>query len=295
VGLASQTGLPDVAVVARKVREVLLSEGYRTEGYRKAALRRLLHESVAGMEQKDLAPFLDDVKTRFPDRGFESSARVTSLESRLKALEAESKKWETDRDVLKKRARLGEALVSRLFETVIAGGAGLVGGSVARPSADPETLGRFVSAVSQILTFAFDQEATMISVEETLGKAEGTKKSRDSLSDLIKRLARGEGNAADQLAEIERRLRRLRLMPGALMAGAQQSWKGGTRGLLEYLDPKVVEHEIPSKLPGLRDVAVLKEVRRRYEQFWDELDKNIAHYYRGTFEAVYSEKMEGRK
>ena len=78
------------------------------------------------------------------------------------------------------------------------------------------------------------------------------------------------------------------------MAGSQQSWRGGTRGLLEYLDPKAVEQEIPRKIPGLREAAVLKEVRRRYEQLWDELDKNIAHYYRGTFETVYSEKMEAR-
>ena len=80
----------------------------------------------------------------------------------------------------------------------------------------------------------------------------------------------------------------------ALLAGLAQSWKAGTQGVLEDLDPRKIEAEMPKRLPGLREAAVLKEQRRRYEQFWEDLDKNVEHYYRDVFRRIYVEKMEGR-
>ncbi len=78
------------------------------------------------------------------------------------------------------------------------------------------------------------------------------------------------------------------------MAGVQQSWRGGTTSVLEYLEPGACEKAVEAKFPGLRDVAVLREVKRRFEEFWGDMDRNVTHYYRGTFERVYAEKMEER-
>ena len=78
------------------------------------------------------------------------------------------------------------------------------------------------------------------------------------------------------------------------MAGVQQSWRSGTTSVLEYLEPGACEKAVPAKLPGLRDVAILREVKRRFEEFWGDMDRNVTHYYRGTFEKVYAEKMEER-
>lgn len=285
------------AGVSRRMREILSGGEYRTEGHRKAALRRVLHQAAAGMDAAGLAAFVGEVKARFPDRVFEADARARQLEGRQAALEAELAALRTEREALDKRARAAEKLLGRLYEALDAAlpgaPAGVVGGSVAQLPGDPEALARFAGALSRIISFAIDQESTAASVEETLGRTRSGS-GREALPALVKRLTAGGGKPGEDQAELERRLRRMRLLPAALLAGAQQSWKGGTRGILEYLDPKAAEAEIPARLPGLREAAVLKEVRRRYEQFWDELDKNIAHFYRGTFEKVYSEKMEGR-
>ncbi|MCA9727096.1 MAG: hypothetical protein KC729_05380, partial [Candidatus Eisenbacteria bacterium] len=104
----------------------------------------------------------------------------------------------------------------------------------------------------------------------------------------------GDRGAAFALPKIEAKLSYLGLLPGALLAGVQQSWRGGTTSILEYLEPSACEKDVPAKIPGLRDVAVLREVKRRFEEFWGDLDRNVTHYYRGTFEKVYAEKMEER-
>jgi hypothetical protein len=279
------------------MRAALASTEFRTEGHRKAALRRLLHESVVGLDQKGLERFVEDLKSRFPDRIFEAISRVRHLEAKLVAAETEAKDLHSEVEALRVRARLGDQLIARLYEKATAASGdrpgGKVGGSHLQAPTDPEALSRFAVLVETLISFALDQEGTTATVEESLGRGQGGR--RDvTLSDLIVRLSRGEGKAGDDQMELEKRLRRMRLLPAALLAGIQQSWKGGTREVLEYLDPKAAESQVPARFPGLREAAVLKELRKRYEQFWDELDKNIAHYYRGTFEKVYSEKMEGR-
>jgi hypothetical protein len=284
------------AEVARRMRAALDATDFRTEGHRKAALRRLLHENAAGMDENALAAFLEDVRGRFPDRIFEATSRVRQLEGRLEAIDKEARDLRDEVARLREKSQSGEGVLARIFKTVGEGAdraGGVVSGSLNAPPTDPEAQARFADVVSALILFAIDQDATSHTVEESLGR--GQTGGRDvTLADLARRIARGEGRVNEDTAELERRLRRMRLMPAALLAGIQQSWKGGTRGVLEYLDPKAAEAEVPKRLPGLREAAVLKEVRRRYEEFWDELDKNIAHYYRGTFEKVYSEKMEGR-
>ncbi len=284
---------------ARRMRRILADPSFKTEGHRKAALRRVLHAGAAGMTEPELSLFLDEIKSRFPDRTFESTIRLRHLEEKSAAMEKENAELRKKVEALERRAKDGDTTISALVKTASraaahAAGESEVGGSIFSP-ADAEALQRFSAAIAKIMTFAFDQEATLASVEETLGRPGRKGAQGESLAGILVELARASGRPGDLDMEMETRLRRLHLLPAALLAGAQQSWKGGTRGLLEYLDPKVVEQEIQGKIPGLREAAVLKEVRRRYEQLWDELDKNIAHYYRGTFETVYSEKMEGRK
>lgn len=290
------TGAPSSAEVARRMRAMLDATDFRTEGHRKAALRRLLHENAAGMDEAALAAFLDEVRGRFPDRIFEATSRVRQLERRLEAVETEARELREEAARLRDRSLSGEGLLARIYKPVGEAGdraGGVVSGSVNAPPTDPEAQARFAEVVSALILFALDQDATANTVEESIGRGQAA--GRDvTLAELARRIARGEGRVSEDTAELDRRLRRMRLMPAALLAGIQQSWKGGTRGVLEYLDPKAAEAEVPKRLPGLREAAVLKEVRRRYEEFWDELDKNITHYYRGTFEKVYSEKMEGR-
>jgi hypothetical protein len=287
--------VPSTSDVARMMRATLASTEFRTEGHRKAALRRLLHESVAGLDAKGLFRFVEDLKSRFPDRIFEAISKVRHLETRLHAVEAETVALRAEVETLRARARSGEALLSRLYEKATSGGDRPpgAGGSIAALPVEPRAQDRFVQLLQDLVTFALDQDTTTTTVEESLGRGQAAR--RDvTLAELVSRYSRGEGRPGDDQMEIEKRLKRMRLLPAALLAGIQQSWKGGTREVLEYLDPKSAEAAVPARFPGLREAAVLKEVRKRYEQFWDDLDKNITHYYRGTFEKVYSEKMEGR-
>jgi hypothetical protein len=190
------------------------------------------------------------------------------------------------------RLRAAEALVTGLLEpppatkSAAGGGDALLGTLI-----DAEGIRRLAPVLSRLMAFVAAQETALAGVDETVGRggAAGA-----GVHELVLRLAKGEGSPETSLAELERRLAGLTKLPAALLAGLAQSWKAGTQGVLEELDPKRVEAEIPSRLPGLREAAVLKEQRRRYEQFWDDLDKNVEHYYRDVFRRIYVEKMEGR-
>ena len=127
-------------------------------------------------------------------------------------------------------------------------------------------------------------------VEETLGW--GARDRGASLAELFQGLVRHGGSAETDLAKLRHRLRALRLMPAALLAGAQQSWRSGTQEVLDALDPKAIEQSVRTRIPVLRDAAAFKELRRQHEQFWGQLEKNLDHYYRTKFERIYAEKME---
>jgi hypothetical protein len=277
------------------------------------------------LKREEIAVFAAELSGRFPDRMSEALDKATRLEREVAQLQAEAGRLRTERETLDQRVRAQDIALGRLLQVVLGSPAGkpggtpgaptpkptpvpgTVGGSIVEPSAfpegtplpDPAALEPLIRAVGLLLRFAEDQESTAATVEDTLGvrKAGGGDAAGPlplSLPEILARLGRGEPNAERDLVEVERRLRRLRLLPGALLAGAQQSWKGGTREVLEHLDPKAAEESVQSKMPGLREAAVVKEVRRRFDEFWGQFEKNIAHYYRGKLERIYTEKMEDR-
>lgn len=316
-----------VSAASLRLRSVLASTDFPTEAARKAALRRVLHESAAGMRKEEVTDFIEGLRGRFPDRVFETAGKAEALEKRAAQLQEELRLTRVAQRRLEEKVAGQDLLLTRLLSAAgkpgggkAASGAPQAGSSGAGSSGagsqgigssgirssgigssgigpggadDPAALVPFIEATVLLLRFAQDQEATAHTVDETLARARAASAEGD-LAGLFARLSRGEPTASRDLAQVERTLRHLQLLPGALLAGAQQSWKAGTREVLENLDPKSAEATVPTKMPGLREAAVLKEVRRRFEEFWGQFDKNVAHFYRGKLERIYTEKMEDR-
>jgi len=277
--------------LTRKMRVVLGSGELASEDERKAALRRLIHEHAAGLTSDEIEEMISAVRGRFPDRIFESVSTARNMTSRLKDLEEEVGRLREERDLLRQRNDHFESLMTRLSQaaTTPAGKTpGTIGGSLAKQTLAPESLDRLAEVAVLLFTFALNQEETARSIEETIGQ-EQVRGQSDDLATLIPSLVDETSADGEATRLIRKRLRSLQLMPGALLAGAQQSWKGGTREILEYLDPKAAEENLSGVL---KFTLILKEVKRRFEEFWSQFDRNVEHYYRGRFERVYQNKME---
>jgi len=283
------------AETARRLRLTLASPEFRSENQRKAALRRLLHEAVAGLDASSARVYVDEIRSRFPDRVYEATNRLQESESARKELEKKVEGLAAERDRMSARLRAAEAMLAGLLEAPAAtkssagpdrGGESLLGTLI-----DADGIRRLGPALARLMVFVAAQETALAGVDETVGRSGGT---GSGVHELVVRLAKGEGSAESSLAELERRLTALTKLPAALLAGLVQSWKAGTQGVLEELDPDKVGADIASRLPGLREAALLREHRRRYKQFWDDLDQNVEHYYRDVFRRIYVEKMEGR-
>lgn len=279
--------------LTRGMREILGRGDLKSENHRKAALRRLLHEHAAGLTADEIEAMVTELRGRFPDRIFESVSSARGLADKSASLEREVTELREERDRLRHRLDHFESIMSRLTQaagTPAGQSPGTMGGSLRRPGGSPETESQLAEIAGLLFGFALSQEATARSVEETLG-LQGT--AADSvLATLLSRLSQGGSITSAELEQLHGRLRTLQLLPGALMTGAQQSWKGGTREILEHLDPKAAEQEITGVL---KFPAILKEVKRRFEQFWSQFDRNVDHYYRARFERVYRDKMEDRR
>lgn len=278
------------AETARRLRLTLASPEFRSENQRKASLRKILHEAVAGLDALAARVYVDDLRTRFPDRVYEATNRLLESESSRKDLEARVESLTMERDNLKQRMRASEALLAGLLDPAGGSKGGAADGMLGTLM-DADGIRRLTPAMIRVMAFIQAQEAAIAGVDETLGRAGGT---GAAVAEILRKLAKGEGSPETLVAELERRLGAMTRLPAALLAGLQQSWKAGTQGVLEALDPRKIEADMPKRLPGLREAAVLKEQRRRYEQFWEDLDKNVEHYYRDVFRRIYVEKMEGR-
>lgn len=305
-----------VGDVARLMRETLAETRFPGENHRKAALRRILHGAVAGLEDSEAREFIEAVRSRFPDRLFEAGSRAHEAEEKLKLMEREQARIKAERDELKRRGSVSEALLGRIYRLVTGPVAapgsmsassapgvnvsGTIGGSssgnmsAAGLPVDPITLQPLFEALAVMITAAEEQEKAMTELDRVIARS--GRASTGSLSEMLKTLTALAPGASggETMTEIRRRLKKGAMQAAAVMSGSEQSWKSGTTRILEALDPKYVEKDVPGKIPGLRDAAILKEVRQRFEQFWGELDKNIAHYYRDTFETIYNKKMEDR-
>jgi hypothetical protein len=271
---------------ARRLRRVLASPEYRTEKHRKAALRTILHEAVVGLDAPAAEVYLEEIRTRFPDRVYESTTRLRETETRLHELESAQKALVEARQAAEARLAGAQAVVTALLES------GPQPDGLVATMLNAEGLQRLAPAARRLAVFVAAQESALAGLDETLGR--GGAAAGAPVAELLATLARGETRAETVMAELDRRFNRLQLLPAALLAGAQQSWKGGTQALLESLDPRRIEEEVSARFPGLREAQVLKEQKKRFEQFWDDLDKNIEHYYREVFRRIYVEKMEGR-
>ena len=289
----------DLAPLVEQIRGILSSEEYAEERHRKAAIRRALHLAAAGLDQEEISTFLDRLRTRFPDRTYESLALARELESRNRELEEENRALPEEREALDDRLRKTDVILDRLWGKMVTGDSGggraLVGGSGAAAPRRPEMLETAFEGLSALLEFAHKLESITLEVERSLGPRGPRPIDPPTMAEVWRGIGRNEGDAAAHLARLREKLRYLGLLPAATVAGASQSWRGGTRQVLEHLDPEKVEEMISKRLPVLRDKAILDEVRNRFQQFWSQLDDNVTHYYRGTFEKVYAEKMEDRR
>ncbi len=266
------------ALVAR-LREILDSGDHPSENHRRAALRRALHEHAAGLTAAEIEDLIAAVRSRFPDRTFESQQAARSLAGQATELQRQLTAAERERDELKRKHTELRALMARLLQAA--------SGEPEPPARVPNNLEPLVAVAAQLFAFVRAQDQTARSIEEVLGQAPSADAA--DLGALFARLQTGPPLTADERQAVGRRLQTLQLMPGALMTGAQQSWKGGTREVLERLDPKTVG----SSVLGLRNYpAVLKAVEEGFQTFWNEFDRNVDHFYRGRFERVYRDKME---
>lgn len=281
-----------VQALARVMREILGSVDFESENHRKAALRRLLHEHSACLNREEIEKLVRNLRDRFPDRIFESERSSQLLTIRSAELEKEVVQLEEERNRFRKEVDRQRALMAHLVKatrTPTGLGRSSVGGISTKPSPTPETPEALVEVAALLFSFALDQEQAARFVDEALG-GDSTGHSSNILADIFPRLMGKEGVDREGLESIHHQLQSLKILPGALMTGAQQSWKGGTREILEHLDPKAVK----SSILGVPNYpTILKEVERRFEEFWDQFDRNIEHYYRGRFERVFKDKMEG--
>jgi hypothetical protein len=279
--------------LTQRMREVLGRGDLATENHRKAALRQLLHEHTAGLSPDEITALVTELRGRFPDRIFESVSSARGLADKSATLEREVTELREERDRLRQRLNHFETIMSRLTQAAATPAGqtpGTMGGSILRSTGSVESEEMLAEIATLFIGFALSQEVTARSVEEALG-IQDSAAADTALATLLPRLAQGESITPDEIELVRSRLRALQLLPGALMSGAQQSWKGGTREILEHLDPKGVEQEISGVL---KFPAIQKEVKRRFEQFWSQFDRNVDHYYRGRFERVYRDKMEDR-
>jgi hypothetical protein len=316
---------PELTETIARMRSMLASEEFASENARRAALRAILHESLAGMSLEEIRQSLETIQSHFPDRTYEAGARAAALELQFAAVQREHAGMEVQLRERNAQLRGFHRLTDQLCAAVQqldGSGQAILGGASAQAPRDPESLAPFFEAIARILAFAAKQERIALSVEETIGRKGNRPIDGESLAAILKELLRNGAMPAENaestapgeskprtaspkrgssapareqsLPLIEAKLGYLGLIPAALMAGVQQSWRSGTTSVLEYLEPGACEKAVPAKLPGLRDVAILREVKRRFEEFWGDMDRNVTHYYRGTFEKVYAEKMEER-
>ncbi len=282
---AAERGLT-VRSLAQKLRAVLGSSEFATEDQRKAVLRLAIHEHAAGLTRDEIHELVRKLRDRFPDRVFETDRSNQDMTERLAALEDQVAQLTAQRDRLQQRGALADDHMARLAGAA-AGPLPSRDGAGAPRTRDlsPAAQGMLVDVAVLLFAFAFNQEVTARSVQDTVGKGSPSDAQR-SLGTLLPRLAAGEALSRQEMDAVQRQLRLLQILPGALMAGAQQSWKGGTREVLEHLDPKSAKTSI------LKYPAMVKELERRFEEFWNQFDRNIDHYYRGRFERAYRDKME---
>jgi hypothetical protein len=271
-----------------RIRGVLDRGDSPSEMHRKAALRRLLHEHAAGLNREEIEDLVTNLRDRFPDRIFESDRSARGLASRAEGYEQELAVLRAENDRLRARVKHVDELMARLAraaETRSGQARDTTAGPVTRRALEPAAETTLVEVAALLFAFAANQEEMVHSIEETLGGRAG-RASSENLTRVFPELTSGKAVTAEDLEAIRRRLRSIQLMPGALLSGVQQSWKGGTQALLEELAPKLDKANI------LKAHIVLRELEQRFDEFWNNLDRNIEHFYRGRFERAYRDKME---
>jgi hypothetical protein len=285
------------SVLIREIRQLLQSDEFAAEDVRKAAVREALRAAVTGLKEEEIVAFVAELRQRFPDRVYEAAAAARRFQQSFQELEREVARLQGICERLEHRVHAQDVLLERICAAVrevsrheTPGPAvGAAGGPSESP--DPELLGPLMEAAALLFAFAVAQDESARIVEDHMGWS-GRSRSAP-FAELFDRLLHPVGTGAPELSELRRRRTALQLLPAALMTAAEQSWRSGTQEVLEALDPKAIEEGIQTRLPGRRDAAAFKELRRRHEQFWGQLEKNIDHYYRSKFKRIYTEKMEG--
>ncbi len=268
--------------VATEIREILSREDFPSDDALRAAVRRAVHRAAVGLDEAALSKLLDSLRSRFPDRNFETRTRVAQLEQSERTLQREVAELREGRNRLAGRQQAQAAVLHDLVRTAVADGRG-----VADIAGQPERLGPLVGVFARLLAFAAEQEVVLSQIEASFAGAKGGEGEHE-LAELVDRVARGDDDGTAS-AELERRLGRLGRLPKALLVGMQQSWTSGTLALLRQLSPDDID---VGGVGPLKASKTLAEVERRFSAVRRDIEKNVSHYYRGSFEQIYTKKME---
>lgn len=271
--------VPDrvIGEVLNRLRAILGTEDSVVDpNQRKAALRRELHQALAGLTEEEIVPIVRRIREEFPDRNHEASLRLVELEVRNESLQSEVTRLSRELNEARTREQQFDAAVGEIRAAVE-----MPDNAVLTP--------QLLTAMSQALCFAVAQDSAVREIEKGMESATGPVASNPDLADHVRSFLQQEGTDDRDVVEFSQRLQRLNSVPDALVAGAEHSWKSGTQSVLETLDPGSGDG---GKWNPLRATGALEDTRDRFKAFRDRLEENIARYYRNRFQQVYEEALK---
>lgn len=271
--------LPSAERTAEAIRTALLEHQDAIPTLKKAAVRRVLHDAVTGLHETEVETFLDAVERHFPDRAWEDSVREIEAARRQAQLEEENASLRaqlvaSEKDLRTFRSALHPFLVSAL-QPLDASPLVDTGDHAARRAhvtarrrldallAEPERLLLLLRAAGPIVhAFLRIDHAVQ---QPDAGLRDLFPKSGETLEHALQRLLGGD--AGDTLlGPVQETLEVWDRMAPRWVEALRASWREGGRAFLDQLDPKSCENAVPRRVPGLREIAVLKEFQRRFEE-----------------------------
>lgn len=269
-----------VESAAGDIREAVESDDHSTPEQRKAAIRRVLRQRTVGLDEKELSGFLERLRVQFPDRSYEADQEKRRMARDLAEAKLALRRALEENESL----RLADSTRSVAVHTIasaIARGVGreLTGGP--GQSEDPESVERVVFALAR---FAVRQEEVARATLKALPT--DTQGQSADLGEVVLNALGGDERAIETF---DRRIAWVGATPGALFAAAQQSWRSGTQRVLDFLSPARAEDSVGrSKLKAHIVVRTLKD---RFEEFFNDFDGHIDSFYRAAFNNVLKSRM----
>jgi len=279
--------------LAERFRAIMADGAHASPGALKAALRRELHAAAVGLDEEGLTTFLAEMRSRFPDRMYEASAEIRRCQEDAARLKAELDEVRAARDRLARTQQAQAAVLAELHRAVLSAATLTDRGTGAAPP-PPQRLKPLVGALGALVELVVAQEVALNTVQGSVRRQESAPR---VVPELVRQLAQDEGDTDAALVQLRARLELLTRLPTALLTAMEQSWRSGTQAVVQHLSPKSAQEALPGNLrarvPGLKAQAIVDELDNRFSAFWNDMDGNVAHYFRGAFERIYTDKMEG--